>query len=442
MLQKRFDDERDTSELTSETMRSAADSSGTGKTDSNEDEKMSLFWRVFGGTILSIAALGSITLYNAMSSSISELRGELNREREARAELVKKDEFNSRTSNQYERMRSFDGLKVEHEALKERFNANAAILDGVKKDSVGTTDAVKKDAAALELVKERLAALEVVKKDVAGIELLKERLAAVAVDLKTVRDEVTKLHQEIERNRAGDLERKTSRDCAVQAGRGCPQGAAERPADLPRETRPAGGCSTRHAGRGARSFRSMSPPAKTATPRRRTEDRSNFTLRRGPLTMAAWNGSTNTWPTPASARGASATRSSPPGASRWTASGSPTSACKIDPPTHQVAVDDHPVRAEKLVYWVVNKPVGYLCTNHDPGGPAAGRRPAAARRTARLHRRPARRGQRRPAADDQRRRPRDAAHAPAVRRAEDVPRARRRAGRPPTTCRSCSTASG
>ncbi len=41
---------------------------------------------------------------------------------------------------------------------------------------------------------------------------------------------------------------------------------------------------------------------------------------------------------------------------------------RIDPATHQVSVDDHPVRAEKLVYWVVNKPVGHLCTNSDPGG--------------------------------------------------------------------------
>ena len=31
-------------------------------------------------------------------------------------------------------------------------------------------------------------------------------------------------------------------------------------------------------------------------------------------------------------------------------------------------MDDHPVRAEKPVYWVVNKPVGYLCTNDDPAG--------------------------------------------------------------------------
>jgi len=41
---------------------------------------------------------------------------------------------------------------------------------------------------------------------------------------------------------------------------------------------------------------------------------------------------------------------------------------QINPETQQVAVDDHPVRAEKFVYWLVNKPQGYLCTNSDPGG--------------------------------------------------------------------------
>jgi 23S rRNA pseudouridine2605 synthase len=34
----------------------------------------------------------------------------------------------------------------------------------------------------------------------------------------------------------------------------------------------------------------------------------------------------------------------------------------------QVAVDGKPLRAERLVYWLVNKPPGYLCTNHDPAG--------------------------------------------------------------------------
>ena len=41
---------------------------------------------------------------------------------------------------------------------------------------------------------------------------------------------------------------------------------------------------------------------------------------------------------------------------------------KIDPHVHQIAVDDTPVKVEKPVYWAVNKPVGYLCTNDDPDG--------------------------------------------------------------------------
>ena len=228
VLNKRFDqdDEREmggNSVMSAETARSAAESSAPGKSESTSDEKVSLFWRVFGGTILSIVALISITLYNGMSSSISELRTELNREREARAELVKKDEFNSRTTSQYERIRSLDGLKVELEALKERISANGAALDGMKKDAMatldgvkkdfaGTADAVKKDAAALEVLKERLTALEGIKKEIAGLELIKERLLATATDVKAIRDDVGKLQQETERNKAGDNERKTVHD--------------------------------------------------------------------------------------------------------------------------------------------------------------------------------------------------------------------------------------
>src|SRR6185436_10476050 len=41
---------------------------------------------------------------------------------------------------------------------------------------------------------------------------------------------------------------------------------------------------------------------------------------------------------------------------------------QIDPQRNKVAVDDHAVRSEKLVYWLVNKPQGYLCSNYDPAG--------------------------------------------------------------------------
>ena len=39
---------------------------------------------------------------------------------------------------------------------------------------------------------------------------------------------------------------------------------------------------------------------------------------------------------------------------------------RVNPEIHKVTVDDAPVRLEKPVYWVVHKPPGYLCTNHDP----------------------------------------------------------------------------
>jgi 23S rRNA pseudouridine2605 synthase len=41
---------------------------------------------------------------------------------------------------------------------------------------------------------------------------------------------------------------------------------------------------------------------------------------------------------------------------------------KVEPERQQVAVDGQPLRTERLVYWLVNKPRGYLCTNDDPAG--------------------------------------------------------------------------
>src|SRR5437588_8605628 len=45
---------------------------------------------------------------------------------------------------------------------------------------------------------------------------------------------------------------------------------------------------------------------------------------------------------------------------------------KVDPDNQQICVDAQPVRGERLVYWLVNKPPGYVCTNYDPS-----RRPRA-----------------------------------------------------------------
>src|SRR3989442_1327191 len=41
---------------------------------------------------------------------------------------------------------------------------------------------------------------------------------------------------------------------------------------------------------------------------------------------------------------------------------------RVDPDQQRVSVDDTPIRGERQVYWLVNKPRGYLCTNFDPAG--------------------------------------------------------------------------
>jgi chromosome segregation ATPase len=59
---------------------------------------VSVFWRVFGGTILSIAVLIVITVCNQFSSSLNDLRRDLNAQVESRSDLVKKADLDYNTT--------------------------------------------------------------------------------------------------------------------------------------------------------------------------------------------------------------------------------------------------------------------------------------------------------------------------------------------------------
>jgi 23S rRNA pseudouridine2605 synthase len=41
---------------------------------------------------------------------------------------------------------------------------------------------------------------------------------------------------------------------------------------------------------------------------------------------------------------------------------------RVDPASQRITVDGQPIRLEKHVYWLVNKPRGYLSSNFDPDG--------------------------------------------------------------------------
>jgi uncharacterized membrane protein YccC len=186
-----------------------------------DDHKMSVFWRVFGATILSIVALVVITLFNnvttslgdlraevlkaneARAAAVNDLRAEIARGADARADLIRKDEFNSRLTTQWTSVQNLQSqnnsqnatltsLRTEIDGLKERLTRQTADADAVRKEHAAVAEAIKKDVAALEL--------------------LKERLTAVAADAAASREAVQKLREEANRNQAADQERKERRD--------------------------------------------------------------------------------------------------------------------------------------------------------------------------------------------------------------------------------------
>jgi hypothetical protein len=119
-----------------------------------DDERISLFWRVFGGTILSIGALVAITLFNNLMSTITELRSEINKINDHRAELVKKDEFNTRMTSTWERVQALQtqnntqnaaltSQRTELDGYKERLTKQATDIDAARKDAATALDGLK-----------------------------------------------------------------------------------------------------------------------------------------------------------------------------------------------------------------------------------------------------------------------------------------------------------
>jgi hypothetical protein len=94
----------------SEVLRTSAEAGKAGVKEESEEKRFPLFWRVFGGTLLSIAALVLINVYQGFSNGLHDLRNdmghlnndvrkELGRLSETQADLVKKEEFVSRMTS-------------------------------------------------------------------------------------------------------------------------------------------------------------------------------------------------------------------------------------------------------------------------------------------------------------------------------------------------------
>jgi hypothetical protein len=117
------------------------------------EEKISIFWRVFGGTILSITALSVISAYNSLAAGIHEVRLDVGDLRKASGDYVKKDEFNNRTTTIWNCIRDAEAVAPTVTVL----NNKAAALEN---QLVAADHERKELCRELLLLRERLAKLE------------------------------------------------------------------------------------------------------------------------------------------------------------------------------------------------------------------------------------------------------------------------------------------
>jgi CII-binding regulator of phage lambda lysogenization HflD len=138
--------------LAAETLRHAS-SPVVAPEPAKGEERLSVFWRVFGGTLLSITALVCITVYQQFNGSLNELRHGLNALHETRADLVKKDEFSSRMTSVWNGIKELQAAHAAAAAAKERITLLEQQLKASEEDR-------KELTREFQRLRERLAALE------------------------------------------------------------------------------------------------------------------------------------------------------------------------------------------------------------------------------------------------------------------------------------------
>jgi DNA repair exonuclease SbcCD ATPase subunit len=150
---------------TAETLRSAASSAVAAKEEKGE-EKISLFWRVFGGTILSIASVVAITVYQSLASAIHEVRSEVTKLNEAKAEFTRKEEFTSSRTKMWERVQQAQATADVGAGLKERVTQLEADRKELQAGQSGDRKEFQALQGAVAALKERLTNFDTLAKQI------------------------------------------------------------------------------------------------------------------------------------------------------------------------------------------------------------------------------------------------------------------------------------
>lgn len=114
------------------------------------EDKMSAFWRICGGTVLSIVALIIITAFQQLSSSLNDMRSKIEQLKESSADAVKKDELSNRMGRLWDNIK---GPTLDVPALKTQVTAQETQLREGEKER-------KELCKEVQALRERLASLE------------------------------------------------------------------------------------------------------------------------------------------------------------------------------------------------------------------------------------------------------------------------------------------
>jgi septal ring factor EnvC (AmiA/AmiB activator) len=121
--------------------------------NNKNEEKVSFFWRVFGGSLVSVFALVLLQAYQSLTGNIHELRSDQNRMREAAADFIKKDELSNRTTQLWNRLQELQNVSAQLSLTANKL--------GVVEQQLTTAESERKELVKeLTALRERLAKLE------------------------------------------------------------------------------------------------------------------------------------------------------------------------------------------------------------------------------------------------------------------------------------------
>ncbi len=135
-----------------ETLRSVAAvcANEKGRIEPRGEEKISVFWRVFGGTLLSIGALIVMTVYQQFSTNLNDLRAAINHLSEVQVDLIKKDDLNGRTNALWASIKESGSDLVLLKTKTALLESQAQSLDKERKELHDKVEQLSERLAALE----------------------------------------------------------------------------------------------------------------------------------------------------------------------------------------------------------------------------------------------------------------------------------------------------